>query len=161
MTRGDPESPLRWTSKSTRRLAEELGTQGYPVSPQKVGQLLHASGYSLQATQKTLEGTAHPDRNEQFEYLNDRVDAFQTRGAPVIAVDTKKKELVGDVLAAPRHKERFVYVGPAIGRGFFRDDCLHVIVEQTSTDRGFVITAVMRKALVEDGPSGSAPAQAP
>ena len=62
-----------------------IGTQGYPVSPQKVGQLLHASGYSLQATQKTLEGTAHPDRNDQFEYLNDQVDAFQTRGAPVIS----------------------------------------------------------------------------
>jgi len=102
VTRGDPESPLRWTSKSTRRLAEELGTQGYPVSPQKVGQLLHASGYSLQATQKTLEGTAHPDRNDQFEYLNDRVDAFQARGAPVISVDTKKKELVGDYKNAGR-----------------------------------------------------------
>jgi len=102
VTRGDPESPLRWTSKSTRRLAEELGTQGYPVSPQKVGQLLHASGYSLQATQKTREGTAHPDRNAQFEYLNDQVDAFQARGAPVISVDTKKKELVGDYTNAGR-----------------------------------------------------------
>jgi len=95
VTRGDPESPLRWTSKSTRKLATELATQGYAVSPQKVGQLLNASGYSLQATQKTLEGTAHPDRNEQFEFINDQVDAFQRRGAPVISVDTKKKELVG------------------------------------------------------------------
>lgn len=95
VTRGDPESPLRWTSKSTRKLATELATQGYAVSPQKVGQLLNASGYSLQATQKTLEGTAHPDRNAQFEYINDQVDAFQGRGAPVISVDTKKKELVG------------------------------------------------------------------
>ena len=102
VTRGDPESPLRWTSKSTRRLAEELGAQGYPVSPQKVGQLLHASGYSLQATQKTLEGTGHPDRNEQFEYLNDQVDAFHARGAPVISVDTKKKELVGAYATAGR-----------------------------------------------------------
>jgi hypothetical protein len=96
VTRGDPESPLRWTSKSTRRLAEELGQQGYRVSPQKVGQLLHSSGYSLQATHKTLEGSSHPDRNEQFELINARVDAFQARGAPVISVDTKKKELVGD-----------------------------------------------------------------
>ncbi len=96
VTRGDPESPLRWTSKSTRKLAEELGQQGYRVSPQKVGQLLHASGYSLQATHKTLEGAAHPDRNGQFESINARVDAFQARGAPVISVDTKKKELVGD-----------------------------------------------------------------
>jgi hypothetical protein len=95
VTRGDPESPLRWTSKSTRKLATELAAQGYAVSPQKVGQLLNASGYSLQATQKTLEGTAHPDRNGQFEYINDQVDTFQGRGAPVISVDTKKKELVG------------------------------------------------------------------
>src|SRR5882762_8663222 len=85
VTRGDPESPLRWTSKSTRKLADELGAQGYVLSPQKVGQLLHASGYSLQATQKTIEGTSHPDRNEQFEYINDRVDTFHARGAPVIS----------------------------------------------------------------------------
>jgi hypothetical protein len=95
VTRGDPESPLRWTSKSTRKLAAELSTQGFAVSPQKVGQLLSASGYSLQATQKTLEGSSHPDRNEQFEFINDRVDVFHGRGAPVISVDTKKKELVG------------------------------------------------------------------
>ena len=102
VTRGDPESPLRWTSKSTRKLAEELGHQGYRVSPQKVGQLLYASGYSLQATHKTLEGAAHPDRNGQFELINSRVDAFQARGAPVISVDTKKKELVGDFKNAGR-----------------------------------------------------------
>jgi len=95
VTRGDPESPLRWTSKSTRRLAEELGTQGYPSARRKLGSSCPRAGTSLQATQKMLEGTAHPDRNDQFEYLNDRVDAFQG-GAPVISVDTKKKELVGD-----------------------------------------------------------------
>jgi hypothetical protein len=102
VTRGDPESPLRWTSKSTRKLADELGQQGYQVSPQKVGQLLHASGYSLQATHKTLEGSSHPDRNEQFEAINERVDRFQARGAPVISVDTKKKELIGDFKNAGR-----------------------------------------------------------
>jgi hypothetical protein len=102
VTRGDPESPLRWTSKSTRKLAEELGQQGFRVSPQKVGQLLHSNGYSLQATHKTLEGASHPDRNEQFEWINARVDAFQARGAPVISVDTKKKELVGDFKNAGR-----------------------------------------------------------
>ena len=102
VTRGDPESPLRWTSKSTRKLAEELGHQGYRLSPQKVGQLLHASGYSLQATHKTLEGASHPDRNEQFEQIYARVDAFHERGAPVISVDTKKKELVGDFKNAGR-----------------------------------------------------------
>jgi hypothetical protein len=96
VTRGDPESPLRWTSKSTRKLSVELSGQGFEVSPQKVGQLLHACGYSLQATQKTLEGTSHPDRNAQFEFINGRVDAFHERGDPVISVDTKKKELVGD-----------------------------------------------------------------
>jgi Rhodopirellula transposase DDE domain len=95
VTRGDPESPLRWTAKSTRTLATELTAQGYPVSPQKVGQLLATSGYSLQAAQKTIEGTSHPDRNAQFEFINDRVDGFHGRGAPVISVDTKKKELVG------------------------------------------------------------------
>jgi len=95
VTRGDPESPLRWTAKSTRTLATELTAQGYPVSPQKVGQLLATSGYSLQAAQKTIEGTSHPDRNEQFEFISDRVDGFHGRGAPVISVDTKKKELVG------------------------------------------------------------------
>ena len=96
VTRGDPESPLRWTSKSTRKLADELSGQGFKVSPQKVGQLLHASGYSLQSTNKTLEGASHPDRNAQFEFISERADDFQARGAPVISVDTKKKELVGD-----------------------------------------------------------------
>jgi hypothetical protein len=96
VTRGDPESSLRWTSKSTRKLAEELGGRGHSISPQKVGQLLYAAGYSLQSTDKTLEGTSHPDRNEQFEFINDRVETYQERGAPVISVDTKKKELVGD-----------------------------------------------------------------
>ena len=95
VTRGDPESPLRWTSKSTRKLATELTAQGYAVSAQKVGQLLTASGYSLQATQKTIEGTDHPDRDEQFAFINERVDLCHGRGAPVISVDTKKKELVG------------------------------------------------------------------
>ena len=102
VTRGDPESPLRWTSKSTRKLATELTERGKPVSPQKVGQLLFSLGYRLNAAQKTLEGTDHPDRNEQFEFLNDRVEAFQARSAPVISVDTKKKELVGDFKNAGR-----------------------------------------------------------
>lgn len=95
-TRGDPELPLRWTCKSTYRLAEELTRQGHPISPRSVAALLHAEGYSLQANRKTREGKAHPDRNAQFEYLNGRVRAFQRHGQPVISVDTKKKELVGD-----------------------------------------------------------------
>jgi len=96
VTRGDPESPLRWTSKSTRKLAEELTEQGHKISPQKVGQLLRESGYSLQSTRKTLEGKQHPDRNEQFEFINDRVESHQERGSPVISVDSKKKEKIGD-----------------------------------------------------------------
>ena len=95
-TRGDPMSPLRWTCKSTRRLAKELGQQGHHVSHSKVGQLLKALHYSLQGTRKTREGMSHPDRNAQFEYINAQVKDFQQRGQPVISVDTKTKELVGD-----------------------------------------------------------------
>jgi Rhodopirellula transposase DDE domain len=96
VTRGDPDSPLRWTCKSTRRLAEELTRQGHPVCPRSVAALLTAAGYSLQANRKTREGAAHPDRNAQFEYINAQVGALQRRGQPVVSVDTKKKELVGD-----------------------------------------------------------------
>ena len=95
-TRGDPESPLRWTCKSTRTLARELTKQGHPVCEYTVRRLLHEAGYSLQSNRKTREGDSHPDRNEQFEYINAMVRAFQRRDQPVISVDTKKKELVGD-----------------------------------------------------------------
>ena len=95
-TRGDPQSPLRWTCKSTRKLAEELQRRGIAVSYQTVAALLHALGYSLQAPRKTREGASHPDRDAQFEHINQQVRAFQRRGQPVVSVDTKKKELVGD-----------------------------------------------------------------
>jgi hypothetical protein len=94
-SRGDPQSPLRWTCKSVRRLAEELTAQGYPIGRQKVADLLPDLGYSLQANRKTQEGAAHPDRNAQFEYINAQVQVFQQRAQPVVSVDTKKKELVG------------------------------------------------------------------
>ncbi len=94
-TRGDPESPLRWTLKSTRQLAEALRAKGFEISASLVGQLLHKMGYSLQATAKVTEGAQHPDRNGQFEYLNARVSGHLAAGQPVISVDTKKKELVG------------------------------------------------------------------
>jgi hypothetical protein len=94
-TRGDPMSPLRWTCKSTTRLAKELTRQGHSASPSTVGRLLRAAGYSLQSNRKTKEGGSHPDRNAQFEHINATVRAFQDRGQPVISVDTKKKELVG------------------------------------------------------------------
>jgi hypothetical protein len=96
LTRGDPESPLRWTCKSTRRLAEELVGQGHPVSARTVAVLLKEMGYSLQANCKTREGRQHPDRNAQFEYINSQTKRLQKRGQPVISVDTKKKELLGD-----------------------------------------------------------------
>ncbi len=96
LTRGDPESPLRWTCKSTRKLAEELNRQGHRIGDRKVADLLHGLHYSLQANAKTREGSSHPDRNAQFEYINTLTKAFQKRGQPVISVDTKKKELVGD-----------------------------------------------------------------
>jgi len=95
-TRGDPESPLRWTCLSTRRLAEELARQNHPASPSTVARLLHAEGYSLQANRKTREGASHPDRNAQFQHINRQVKRFLQRGQPAISVDTKKKELVGD-----------------------------------------------------------------
>jgi transposase len=94
-TRGDPESPLRWTSKSTRTLADELGAQGHSVAPRTVAKLLHESGYSLQATRKTREGRDHPDRDAQFRYLSGQINAHLGTGDPVVSVDTKKKELVG------------------------------------------------------------------
>jgi Rhodopirellula transposase DDE domain len=96
LTRGDPESPLRWTCKSTRRLAEELVGRGHPVSACTVAALLKEMGYSLQANRKTREGRQHPDRNAQFEYINSQTKRLQKRGQPVISVDTKKKELLGD-----------------------------------------------------------------
>jgi len=95
-TRGDPESTLRWTCKSTQRLATELTRQRHAVSPRTVASLLHSAGYSLQANRKTREGTNHPDRNAQFEHINAEVDGFLKRREPAISVDTKKKELVGD-----------------------------------------------------------------
>ena len=94
-TRGDPESPLRWTCKSTTQLAQALTLQGHALSPRTVGRLLNEAGYSLQGNRKTIEGASHPDRNAQFEHISSTVLAFQHRGQPVISVDTKKKELVG------------------------------------------------------------------
>lgn len=101
-SRGDPMSPLRWTCKSTRQLASALIKQKYDVSAGTVGTMLKELGYSLQGNRKTKEGTKHPDRNAQFEYINQQVIKQQTAGQPVISVDTKKKELVGDFKNAGR-----------------------------------------------------------
>ena len=96
VTRGDPMSPLRWTCKSTRRLAEELTSQRHPVSAPTVAGLLRGAGYSLQGNAKTREGANHPDRDAQFQHINGTVRRFLDRNQPAISVDTKKKELVGD-----------------------------------------------------------------
>lgn len=96
VTRGDPESPLRWTSKSVRKLADELKRMGHKTSHRMVAELLREMDYSLQANRKTAEGSSHPDRNDQFELIYREVKEFQSTGQPVISVDTKKKERVGD-----------------------------------------------------------------
>ena len=96
LTRGDPTSPLRWTSKSRSKLAAALTGQGWTVSSTTVGRLLHQRGYQLQSNRKRQEGTSHPDRDAQFEHINATADQFLTGGQPVISVDTKKKELVGN-----------------------------------------------------------------
>ena len=96
LTRGDPTSPLRWTCKSRAKLAAALNEQGWRVSSTTVGRLLHRLGYRLQSPRKRQEGATHPDRNAQFEHINQTADEHLTAGQPVISVDTKKKELVGN-----------------------------------------------------------------
>jgi len=124
-TRGDPQSPLRWTCTSLRRLAAELTHQGHRTSHRMVAVLLRQLGYSLQANRKTLEGARHPDRNAQFEHINARVRAYLRQGEPAISVDTKKKELVGNFKNAgrdwrPRGQPQPVqvhdFVQPELGR---------------------------------------------
>jgi hypothetical protein len=105
-TRGHPESPLRWTCKSTGKLAGELARQHHGVSDRTVAALLKKAGYSLQANRKTQEGAAHPDRNAQFEHINGQAGAFLKSGQPVVSVDTKKKELVGEFRNAGREWQR-------------------------------------------------------
>jgi transposase len=105
-TRGDPESALRWTTKSTRNLADELTAMGHEISHSVVAKVLRANGFSLQGTRKTLEGAQHPDRDAQFRYINSLAAEFLSTGDPVISVDTKKKELVGRFEQAGREWHR-------------------------------------------------------
>jgi len=102
VTRGDPESPLRWTCKSVRQLAAELQRTGHHASHRLVADLLHQMDYSLQANRKTREGQGHPDRDAQFQFIDKQVRAFQKVGQPVISVDSKKRELIGDFKNAGR-----------------------------------------------------------
>lgn len=105
-TRGDPESPLRWVSKSTRHLEETLRDKGFEVGRTSIGVLLKEMEYSLQANKKTREGKSHPDRDQQFHYINDSAKEFLRKKQPVISVDTKKKELVGNYKNAGKELER-------------------------------------------------------
>jgi len=106
VTRGDPESPLRWSCKSTRKLAEELNNMGHKASHSTVAVLLSDLGYSLQGNKKIIEGESHPDRNAQFEYINNLTQAYQQNGQPVISEETKKKELVGNFKNGGREYRR-------------------------------------------------------
>jgi hypothetical protein len=105
VTRGDPESPLRWTNKSTQKLADELTARGFAVGPRTVSKLLKTCGYRLQANAKVVQGRQHPDRDAQFEYVNTQAVGFLAAGDPVISVDTKKRELVGTFKNAGREWE--------------------------------------------------------
>lgn len=125
VTRGDPESPLRWTAKSVRHLADELVRQGHQTSANTVAKLLKGLNYSLQSNKKTKEGSSHPDRNAQFEHINERVKETIAAGNPAVSVDTKKKELVGEYKNAgqelrPKGKPEEVkahdFVNPKVGR---------------------------------------------
>ena len=123
-TRGDPESPLRWTTKSTRNLSKALKEKGFSVSHEKVSQLLKSTGYSLQAPRKTNEGKSHPDRDAQFKYIYTQTQQFQELYLPVISIDAKKKELVGKFLNGGREyqpkyspEEVHVYDFPSMAEG--------------------------------------------
>ena len=140
--RGDPQSPLRWTIKSTRQLTDALATQGHPVSHSTVADLLHALGYSLEANFKTREGTSHPDRDAQFTYLAEQVTAHLGRGDPVISVDTEKKELVGEYENAgqtwepkgtPVPVQMHDFPDPALGKA------IPYGVYDVAPDRGWVV----------------------
>jgi transposase len=124
-TRGDPESPLRWTTRSLRSLADELGRGGHAVSHRVVGELLHDLGYSLQANRKTLEGASHPDRDAQFRHIHGAVQLRLSLGEPVISVDTKKKELVGPFRNAGREWRPKGMPEPVLMHDFIIDDAEH------------------------------------
>jgi len=127
LSRGDPESPLRWTVKSSRTLAAELAAKGQSISHVKVGQLLHQLDFSLQGNRKTVEGADHPDRDAQFRHINDAVRLALAEGRPVISVDTKKKELVGNYVnkgqqwlnaRSPRRVKTYDFPDPTVPRAY-------------------------------------------
>ena len=133
LTRGDPMSPLRWTCKSTRSLAMTLGKKGHPVSHEKVAQLLRGMNYSLQSNRKMEEGEDHPDRDAQFRYINKQVRKAVCQGDPVISVDTKKKELVGNFENKGRQWRRTKEPERVNGHDF-------PIIAATTTAKGLSVT---------------------
>jgi len=145
VTRGDPESPLRWTCKSKDKLAAELRERGHKVSASMVGRLLHDLDYSLQVVRKTREGRQSPDRNAQFEHINRTAKAFMKRGQPVVSVDTKKKELVGDFKNAGREWQRKGEPVPVRVHDFIDKELGKVIpygVYDTARDQAWVSVGV-------------------
>ena len=137
-TRGDPESPLRWTTKSTRKLSATLKEKGFSVSHEKVSQLLKGLGYSLQAPRKTNEGKSHPDRNSQFKYINSQTEIFQSQELPVISIDAKKKELIGEFANGgreyqPNHSpvKVNVYDFPSLAKGKMTPYGIYDITQNT------------------------------
>jgi transposase len=145
VTRGDPMSPLRWTCKSAARLAAELQNQGQAISERTVNRLRHELGYSLQSNRKTLEGCHHPDRDAQFQYINRRVKAFQRQGQPVVSVDTKKKELVGQFRNGGREWQPTGQPEPVKVHDFPDEELGKVIpygVYDMATNRGWVSVGV-------------------
>jgi len=147
VTRGDPESPLRWTSKSGAKLAGALREMGHDVVDRTVLRLLKASGYSLQANKKTREGASHPDRDAQFEHINRTVGAAIEAGEPVISVDTKKRELVGDFKAVGRELEPKGRPVEVRGHDFKDKELGHAIpygVYDLTADEGWVSVGITR-----------------
>lgn len=159
LTRGDPGSALRWTCKSRAKLAAALAAQGWTVSSSTVGRLLHAMGYSLQSARKSEEGTAHPDRNAQFEHINATAGNFLRHHQPVISVDTKKKELVGNFRVAgrewqpkgaPEHVLVHDFPGDAIGKAIpygvydMAHDDAYVSVGRDHDTPAFAVASIRR-----------------
>jgi transposase len=158
-TRGNPMSFLRWTSKSTAKLADDLVRQGFKITDDTVGRILRSLGYSLQAPVKQKEGAAHPDRDAQFVYLNEEVTRFAAAGQPVISVDTKKKELVGEfsnggreyhLVGAPTRTKTHDFVDKELGRAVpygvydVANDEGWVSVGDTADTSSFAVEAIRR-----------------
>jgi transposase len=181
-TRGDPESPLRWTTKSTRNLARELTAMGHDISHSVVAKILRSAGFSLQGTRKTLEGAQHPDRDAQFRYINSTAARFLAAGEPVISIDTKKKELVGRFAQAGREwqpsgapEEVSTYDFPSLAEGKaipygvydIADDSAWVSVGVDHDTSVFAVATIgqwweqMGKSRGRDRPCGRPPAQIP